>query len=374
MAQPPKGPPPGASCADHKHYSVPLINDIYNYDVDSMFAFVFSDCPVQQTLSKQRHRSDVVWNPFQLEPDGFQRRELTYVVTLPHQKAFQFTEKQIIYPESKPGHLYLVDAECLSSNVPYGDSFSVVDRCYILQLEDNKCHLCITCEINFMKSLWGPVKKIRNKLRNAVFNIRYLPISQLFSKKQWSTDDFYQGLITDMTIENITKHFRALDELLKKQDPTCATHSDSDTSETPLEEPEAEVIPEGFEDSSFFYTGIIYLVFSCSIFCLACVIGVFFYGLWGSVDRMSFLSARQLNKNSKFCRRIPGSHPHVLTFADDLVEQLSELLASATKLIESTTQSLEELTEKEAKNEQRRQQLEQEEEKEGLMKAEKQVA
>src|SRR5688572_15485221 len=45
-----------------------------------------------------------------------------------------------------------------------------------------------------LKTMMFVLTEIRNKLKNALFNIYYFPISRLFSEKKRSTDYFYQDI------------------------------------------------------------------------------------------------------------------------------------------------------------------------------------
>lgn len=65
-----------------------------------------------------------------------------------------------MYPESCPGQFYLIDTECINGGIPYGENFYVINRYCMARLAVNKCHLRITSEIKYRKSVWGLVKGI----------------------------------------------------------------------------------------------------------------------------------------------------------------------------------------------------------------------
>jgi len=53
----------------------------------------------------------------------------------------------MMHPESRPGEFYLVDAECVSGELPYSDNFYVVNRYCITRVTATKTRLIITSEI-----------------------------------------------------------------------------------------------------------------------------------------------------------------------------------------------------------------------------------
>ena len=60
---------------------------------------------------------------------GHRTRMVSYRISLNYSigpKSSQTSEQQTCYKDSKPGSLYIVDAECNMSGIPYADTFSVI--------------------------------------------------------------------------------------------------------------------------------------------------------------------------------------------------------------------------------------------------------
>ena len=59
---------------------------------------------------------------------------------------------------SKPGRLYIIDAEVINSGVPYADNFMVFNRYCLTRVSANKSRLRVTSHVKYRKSVWGLVK------------------------------------------------------------------------------------------------------------------------------------------------------------------------------------------------------------------------
>ena len=60
---------------------------------------------------------------------GHRARMVSYRISLNYSigpKSSQTSEQQTCYKDSKPGSLYVVDAECNMNGIPYADTFSVI--------------------------------------------------------------------------------------------------------------------------------------------------------------------------------------------------------------------------------------------------------
>ena len=107
--------------------------------------------------------SDISHTPWHDDPDeNFGRvREVNYTVPLNAPfgpKSSQTLEKQMCYKQSQPGILYVIDAECTPSGIPYADAFYVMNRYCLTRVSKEKSRLRVTSEVKYRKSVWGVVK------------------------------------------------------------------------------------------------------------------------------------------------------------------------------------------------------------------------
>ena len=107
--------------------------------------------------------SDVSVVPWRDDPDENigRVRDVTYTVPLNAPfgpKSSQTLEKQMCYKQSKPGILYVIDAECTPTGIPYADAFYVVNRYCLTRVSKTKSRLRVTSEVKYRKSVWGVVK------------------------------------------------------------------------------------------------------------------------------------------------------------------------------------------------------------------------
>ena len=107
--------------------------------------------------------SDVSVVPWRDDPDENigRVRDVTYTVPLNAPfgpKSSQTLEKQMCYKQSKPGILYVIDAECTPTGIPYADAFYVVNRYCLTRVSKGKSRLRVTSEVKYRKSVWGVVK------------------------------------------------------------------------------------------------------------------------------------------------------------------------------------------------------------------------
>ena len=71
---------------------------------------------------------------------------------------------QVIDSEVCQSH-YVVNAEVRNEGIKYADSFYVTSRYCLVQLEGDRTHLRITCEVKYVKSVMGIVKSKLNTIR-----------------------------------------------------------------------------------------------------------------------------------------------------------------------------------------------------------------
>jgi len=70
-----------------------------------------------------------------------------------------------LYPSSQPGRLYVVDTDCETKGIPYGDSFSVATKFCLTRVTKHSCRLHITSQIKYRKNVMAI---IRNMIYKAV--------------------------------------------------------------------------------------------------------------------------------------------------------------------------------------------------------------
>ena len=104
---------------------------------------------------------DLNYGEWQTEPSsGHQRRTITYIIPLNYSigpKSSQTEDKQILYKISKPGSLYILDAEVTCLGIPYGDTFMVMSL-LIHPVQDLQAGIIVYTECwGHMpwNSLWG---------------------------------------------------------------------------------------------------------------------------------------------------------------------------------------------------------------------------
>lgn len=109
-------------CSDHDHFPKLACNEVYQIPVDKMFELIFTDCPFFRHFTRARKLKDVSLTPWRDDPDENigRVRDVTYTVPLNAPfgpKSSQTLEKQMCYKQSKPGILYVIDAECTPTGI-----------------------------------------------------------------------------------------------------------------------------------------------------------------------------------------------------------------------------------------------------------------
>ncbi|XP_022236926.1 GRAM domain-containing protein 1C-like, partial [Limulus polyphemus] len=64
---------------------------------------------------------------------------------------------------SKPGQVYVVVCDVVSTGIPYSDTFSVKSHYCLSKVASNQCRLCVHGNIQYKKSVWGLVKSLIEK-------------------------------------------------------------------------------------------------------------------------------------------------------------------------------------------------------------------
>lgn len=162
-------------CSDHDHFPKLACNEVYQIPVDKMFELIFTDCPFFRHFTRARKLKDVSLTPWRDDPDENigRVRDVTYTVPLNAPfgpKSSQTLEKQMCYKQSRPGILYVIDAECTPTGIPYADAFYVVNRYCLTRVSKEKSRLRVTSEVKYRKSVWGVVKNMieRNSVQGVL--------------------------------------------------------------------------------------------------------------------------------------------------------------------------------------------------------------
>lgn len=158
-------------CSDHDHLPKLACNEVYQIPVDKLFELIFTDCPFFRHFTRARKLKDVSLTPWRDDPDESigRVRDVTYTVPLNAPfgpKSSQTLEKQMCYKQSKQGILYVIDAECTPTGIPYADAFYVMNRYCLTRVSKEKSRLRVTSEVKYRKSVWGVVKNMID--RNSV--------------------------------------------------------------------------------------------------------------------------------------------------------------------------------------------------------------
>ena len=156
------------TCASlHQHIGKINCNDVYPVSVDKLFQIIFTDTAFMTSVHEARRSYNINLPAWQEDDQGGHRtRMVSYMISLNYSigpKSSRTFEQQTCHKDSKPGSLYVVDAECNMSGIPYADTFSVVNRYCLTKVSRNKCRLKVTTEVRYKKSVWGIVKNMIEK-------------------------------------------------------------------------------------------------------------------------------------------------------------------------------------------------------------------
>ncbi|XP_048589080.1 protein Aster-B isoform X2 [Nematostella vectensis] len=152
-------------CMCERHLAIDMVDEEYPVGVDSMYELIFTESDFYKKIQKHRKTKELVFRPWQKAEDG-QRRVINYTIALNYSigpKSSPTTELQHCFKGSIPGKLYVVEAEVTNEGIPYGESFSVLNRYCITKNTDKSCRLRVTSEIRYKKSVWGFVKNMIEK-------------------------------------------------------------------------------------------------------------------------------------------------------------------------------------------------------------------
>jgi len=148
------------------------VNEILNINIDDMFTHLFSDSEIFRTFIQQRQTYDVKLNPWPDEPDsnGVKTRIIYYTLSINYAigpKSSASVETQNMLPETKPGSLYVIDAECINNGMPYGDNFYTAVRYCMTKISQKSTRLYITGKVVYKKRMWGLMKNFLEKTASA---------------------------------------------------------------------------------------------------------------------------------------------------------------------------------------------------------------
>lgn len=146
-------------CSGHEHFPIFVCNEIFNFPVDILFQHCFSDSKIFRSFIVAKRTTDVDLSSWPETPtaNGEYVRNISYVLSLNlplTSKKAPTNEKQRMYPSSKQGCLYVIDTECQSPTIPYGDSFYVVNRYCLTRVSLLTSRLHITSQVIYLKSVF----------------------------------------------------------------------------------------------------------------------------------------------------------------------------------------------------------------------------
>ena len=160
----------------------------WTYYDNKIFVLFFSDFKYTQ------------W-PEETDSEGKKIRTINYGITVTYSlgtKLSNTQEKQILYSQSRPGHIYVVDTECASAGIPYTDTFIVANRYCLTRISANKCRLRITSEIQYKKHVWGVIKSkymIMMYILSCIFNNIWNIILEIRKSVKFPCQKYTTGFI-----------------------------------------------------------------------------------------------------------------------------------------------------------------------------------
>jgi len=159
------------SCS-HEHFEIEVVNEVININIDDLFNHLFSDSEIFRTFLQQRQTYDIKLSPWPDEPDssGVKTRIIYYTLSINYAigpKCAPSVETQYMLPESKPGSVYVIDADCVNNGIPYGDNFYTSVRYCMLKVGQKSTRLYITGKVVYKKRMWGLMKNFLEKTANS---------------------------------------------------------------------------------------------------------------------------------------------------------------------------------------------------------------
>ncbi|XP_013075665.2 protein Aster-B-like isoform X1 [Biomphalaria glabrata] len=155
-------------CAGHDHLEKMYLDEVFNINIDIVFACLFTDSPFFRSFVGSRKTFELNLPNWEEEPDenGNKVRNITYTLTLNNSigpRTSPSTERQICYTMSKPGKIYHVDCECCNGGIPYADSFYMLLRYCLTRVSPTKCRIVVTGELKYRKHVMGMFRAMIEK-------------------------------------------------------------------------------------------------------------------------------------------------------------------------------------------------------------------
>ena len=130
--------------------------------VNALHRILFTDTQYYSTLCKQMGWEDLVFSPWG-QSGSTKERTLSYslevAMGLKKTTAYE-VQKQLV---SKKGNSYVVDTEVRTPDIQFGQSFLTRVR-YSLQMHGpNETHLIVTCQVEYLKSVWSLTRAVIEK-------------------------------------------------------------------------------------------------------------------------------------------------------------------------------------------------------------------
>lgn len=136
---------------------------MYDYSVEELFLFLFTDNEQLSEFMRSARRSDLqfaAWSP--AAGSGRRKRVTTYTVELTNPigpKATNVTEQQVLREVGRDAvDGYTVTKDAVNAGVPYADSFSVLCTYCLTRETERTARLRVHGQVLYKKSLLGVFK------------------------------------------------------------------------------------------------------------------------------------------------------------------------------------------------------------------------
>ncbi|XP_062499454.1 protein Aster-B-like [Corticium candelabrum] len=163
-----------------------LINEEFQFSVDTMFKMLFTETPFMTTIWKKLKNTNIRLGDWQASnhPGTTKSRQVNYVVPLNYSigpKSAETEDIQNMLHDSQLGLIYHISCEVVTKNVPYSDAFSVNTQYCFWKVAPNRTHLRLNACVKFKKSPWGVKGMIERNAHQGVAKFAELLTQQLHS-------------------------------------------------------------------------------------------------------------------------------------------------------------------------------------------------
>lgn len=178
----------GECLGHHEHYNFDILDETFSMNIDELFSHIFTDSPLFRIFIQQRQTYDVKLAPWpdSVDSNGQKIRTIFYTLSINYAigpKSSPSTETQVMMAETKPGHIYVIDADCVNGGVPYGDNFYTRVRYCITALGPSSTRLYLTGKVMYKKKMWGLVKNFIEKTAHSGLRTSFEVIAELLRQE-----------------------------------------------------------------------------------------------------------------------------------------------------------------------------------------------